>query len=262
MSIRKGIRMKTVRVRDVVIGEGVPKVCVPIVETKVNDAVLSAGNLKARGADVAEWRIDWLDDAHDISKVVEAAGCIRTALGEVPLLATFRTAGEGGEKEISVQQYIDLYLALIRSGYVDLIDVELFFDEEASKILVEEAHKEGVCVIASNHDFQKTPEKEELFRRVKLMIELGADIPKIAVMPQKVEDVMVLLIATYEMSRYISDRPIITMSMSKEGVISRFSGEFFGSALTFAAIGKESAPGQVEAGNLKKILRQIHDIIS
>ncbi len=254
--------MKTVRVRDMVIGEGVPKVCVPIVETKVKDAVLSAGNLKAGGADVAEWRIDWLDDAHDISKVVEAAGCIRKALEEIPLLATFRTAGEGGEKEISVQQYIDLYLALIRSGYVDLIDVELFFDEEAGKMLVEEAHKEGVCVIASNHDFQKTPEKEELFRRVKLMLELGADIPKIAVMPRNVGDVMVLLTATYEMSHYISDRPIITMSMSKEGVISRFSGEFFGSALTFAAIGKESAPGQIEAGNLKKMLNQIHDIIS
>ncbi|MDF2887637.1 MAG: 3-dehydroquinate dehydratase, partial [Lacrimispora sp.] len=47
-----------------------------------------------------------------------------------------------------------------------------------------------------------------------------------------------------------------------EGVISRFSGEFFGSALTFAAVGKESAPGQVEVGSLKKILSQIHEIIS
>ncbi len=254
--------MKTVRVRDVVIGEGMPKVCVPIVEIKLKDAVTFAETLKAGGADIAEWRIDWFDEAYEISKVVEAAGCIRKALKEIPLIATFRTAKEGGEKEIKVEQYIDLNLALIRSGYVDVIDVELFFDEKAAKILVEEAHRLGVCVIASNHDFQKTPEKEELFRRVKLMIELGADIPKIAVMPQNVEDVMVLLTATYEMSRFISDRPVITMSMSKEGVISRFSGEFFGSALTFAAVGKESAPGQVEAGSLKKILSQIHDIIS
>lgn len=254
--------MKTVRVRDVVIGEGMPKVCVPIVEIKLKDAVTFAETLKAGGADIAEWRIDWFDEAYEISKVVEAAGCIRKALKEIPLIATFRTAKEGGEKEIKVEQYIDLNLALIRSGYVDVIDVELFFDEKAAKILVEEAHRLGVFVIASNHDFQKTPEKEELFRRLKLMIELGADIPKIAVMPQNVGDVMVLLTATYEMSRSISDRPVITMSMSKEGVISRFSGEFFGSALTFAAVGKESAPGQVEAGSLKKILSQIHDIIS
>lgn len=254
--------MKTVRVRDVVIGEGVPKVCVPIVEKKLEDVVLAAGNLKASGADVAEWRIDWFDDGDKTDKVVEAAGCIREVLKEIPLLATFRTAGEGGEKEINVQQYIDLYLALIRSGYVDLIDVELFFDEEAAKYLVEEAHKEGISVIASNHDFESTPEKAEMFRRVEKMIELGADIPKIAVMPRKMEDVMVLLIATYEMSHNLADRPIITMSMSKEGVISRFSGEFFGSALTFASVGKESAPGQIEAGNLKKMLTQIHEIIS
>ena len=259
MSIRKGIRMKTVRVRDVVIGEGVPKVCVPIVETKVNDAVLSAGNLKARGADVAEWRIDWLDDAHDISKVVEAAGCIRTALEEVPLLATFRTAGEGGEKEISVQQYIDLYLALIRSGYVDLIDVELFFDEEASKILVEEAHKEGVCVIASNHDFQKTPEKEEIVSRLCRMQALGADIPKIAVMPRNKKDVLTLLAATEEMVSVHADRPIITMSMAGAGVISRLCGEVFGSALTFGSAGKASAPGQMKAEDLRTVLELLHN---
>lgn len=254
--------MKTVRVRDVVIGEGMPKVCVPIVETKLEAAVSAARNLKSGGADVAEWRIDWFDDAYDISHVLKAAGCIQKELDHIPLLATFRTAKEGGEKEISVQQYKDLYFALIRSGFVDLIDVELFFHEETAKELVAEAHKAGVIVIASNHDFKATPGKEELFSRLKKMQELGADIPKIAVMPKDIGDVMVLLTATYEMSHHLADRPIITMSMSKDGVISRFSGEFFGSAMTFAAVGKSSAPGQVEVGSLKTILSQIHDIIS
>lgn len=254
--------MKTVRVRDVVIGEGMPKVCVPIVEEKLEAAVSSARNLKSGGADVAEWRIDWFDDAYDIRKVVEAAGCIRKELDNVPLLATFRTAKEGGEKEITVQQYKDVYLALIQSGYVDIIDVELFFHEETANELVTEAHKSGVLVIASNHDFKATPGKEELVLRLKKMQNLGADIPKIAVMPKDIGDVMMLLNATYEMSHQIADRPIITMSMSKEGVISRFSGEFFGSAMTFASVGKTSAPGQVEVESLKTILNQIHEIIS
>lgn len=64
------------------------------------------------------------------------------------------------------------------------------------------------------------------------MQELGADLPKIAVMPQNEKDVLVLLEATNEMFKIYADRPIITMSMSGMGVISRLCGEIFGSALT------------------------------
>lgn len=47
------------------------------------------------------------------------------------------------------------------------------------------------------------------------------------------------------MNRLYADRPIITMSMAGTGVISRLCGEVFGSALTFGAAGKASAPGQM-----------------
>ena len=70
------------------------------------------------------------------------------------------------------------------------------------------------------------------------MQELGADIPKIAVMPQNKQDVLTLLAATEEMNRNHADRPIITMSMAGTGVVSRLCGEVFGSALTFGC--KES----------------------
>ena len=51
-----------------------------------------------------------------------------------------------------------------------------------------------------------------------------------------------------------SDRPLVTMSMGKDGVVSRICGECFGSDITFAAVGKTSAPGQIEAEDLKRIL--------
>ena len=56
------------------------------------------------------------------------------------------------------------------------------------------------------------------------MQELGADIPKIAVMPRNKKDVLTLLAATEEMSSEYADRPIITMSMAETGVISRLCG--------------------------------------
>ena len=48
-----------------------------------------------------------------------------------------------------------------------------------------------------------------------------------------------------------ADRPIITMSMAATGVISRVCGEVFGSALTFGAVGKASAPGQIGSRGIK-----------
>ena len=89
------------------------------------------------------------------------------------------------------------------------------------------------------------------------MQDLGADIPKIAVMPQNKKDVLTLLAATEEMASEYADRPIITMSMAGTGLISRLCGEVFGSALTFGAVGKASAPGQMNASDLREILTLI-----
>ena len=125
--------------------------------------------------------------------------------------------------------------------------------------MVKTAHGRGVKVIASNHDFQKTPEKEEIVSRLCRMQELGADIPKIAVMPRNKKDVLTLLAATEEMASVHADRPIITMSMAGAGVISRLCGEVFGSALTFGSAGKASAPGQMKAEDLRTVLELLHN---
>ena len=116
-------------------------------------------------------------------------------------------------------------------------------------------------VIVSNHDFDKTPDKDEILERLIKMQKLGADIPKIAVMPTCKKDVITLLAATEEMATNHCDTPIITMSMGSMGLISRLCGEAFGSALTFGAIGKTSAPGQMNVEDLSKILSLIHEYI-
>lgn len=91
------------------------------------------------------------------------------------------------------------------------------------------------------------------------MQRLDADILKIAVMPRCRADVFVLLTATEEMYTNYADRPVVTMSMGSDGVVSRLCGELSGSAITFGAAGKASAPGQMRVETLAQILREIHD---
>ena len=250
--------MKTVQVRNITLGEGRPKICVPIVGQTKDDILLEAGTFARIPVDVVEWRVDWFEDVFDTDKVLDVAKDLQTILKDTPILFTFRTSKEGGEKAISNEAYKALNMAVAKSGYVDLIDVEAFTGEEIVKSMIREAHSYGVKVIASNHDFDKTPDKEDIVGRLRKMQELGADIPKIAVMPQSKLDVLTLLSTTEEMNRLYADRPIITMSMAGTGVISRLCGEVFGSALTFGAAGKASAPGQMGVNDLNTVLNLLH----
>ena len=126
--------------------------------------------------------------------------------------------------------------------------------------MVDIAHNANMPVVISNHDFEKTPSQEELVERMKRAEALGADILKIAVMPQSKRDVLSLLCATEQMSRE-SDRPLITMSMGKDGIISRLSGEIFGSSVTFGTIGMASAPGQIDLDSMNYVLDLLHQTL-
>ena len=54
--------------------------------------------------------------------------------------------------------------------------------------------------------------------------------------------------ATAKMRHYHSARPMLTMAMGRAGVLTRITGEGFGSDMTFASVGgKASAPGQIPA---------------
>lgn len=247
--------MNTIKIRDIEIGAGVPKIIVPIVGVTKKEIVEEAKTFDSIPVDVVEWRVDWYEDVFDFAKVEETLKELRNALGNTPLLMTFRTSKEGGEKAIEPEAYAELNIKAAQTGYVDLVDVEIFTGDEIVKKIIDGAHAAGVKVIASNHDFHKTPAQSDIVYRLRKMQDMGADIPKIAVMPQNKKDVLTLLAATEEMANDYADRPIITMSMAGTGVISRLCGEVFGSSMTFGAAKKASAPGQMGVNDLQTVLQ-------
>lgn len=252
--------IEPLEIRKIKIGEGLPKICVPIIGRTRKEIINEAEKLKSLPADMAEWRADWFEEISDLEKVKEVLADLREILDDMPLLFTFRTASEGGEKETGGEEYVRMNRSVIDSGCVDLIDVELFSGDDIVKEIIRKAHEYGVKAVVSNHDFYKTPEKEEIVRRLCKMQDMDADILKIAVMPESSKDVITLLMATEEMNRRYAKRPVVTMSMSGTGAISRLCGEVFGSAITFATAGKASAPGQINAKDLAVMLKVLHEI--
>lgn len=249
---------KSIKVREVIIGDGMPKICVSLIGRTEPELREEAALLKEREIDIIEWRADYFSEVDNINRVIQVLLHLRKTIGNIPLLFTFRTSKEGGERQIDEEDYFSLNKSVLETGMIDLLDIELFMEEVTIKQVIDMAHSHRIAVILSNHDFEKTPSKEEIVFRLQKAQQLGADIPKIAVMPQSVKDVLTLLDATATMKGEAPDQPIVTMSMGGRGAVSRMAGEIFGSAITFAAAKKASAPGQIPIEELRNILTVVH----
>ena len=103
-------------------------------------------------------------------------------------------------------------------------------------------------------DMSLTPKKRISAR----LLPKEADIMKVAVMPEDYQDLLNLLSFTVQAKHEYAQKPIVTMSMSSIGLTSRLVGEQFGSAITFATVGKASAPGQIDYQELNQMLDIIH----
>ncbi|BBV78218.1 3-dehydroquinate dehydratase [Raoultella planticola] len=243
-----------VTIKNITFQEGATLICVPLIGQTLDELQAHAHTLAEAGADLIEWRVDHFIRVHEQQQVLLALTEIRRLLADMPLLFTFRSHKEGGETELADDAYFALNRLAVASGLVDIIDIELFNDETSIRALIDEAHAAGVKVIMSNHDFHKTPAQEEIIARLRRMQDLGADLPKIAVMPQSPHDVLTLLSATLVMKEQYATRPLITMSMGKPGGISRVTGRLFGSAMTFGSVGQASAPGQIAVRQLREMM--------
>ncbi len=251
--------MAAVKVKNIEIGSGIPKICIANVGTTKEEILTFTKNFKTQHMDIMELRIDWFEGVNDFAQVEDVLQEVTEVLDGTPLLFTFRTSKEGGNAAISDEDYAELNIKAAGTGLVDLVDVEIFTGDEIVRKIIDGVHAAGAKVVASNHDFDKTPAKSDIIYRLRKMQDMGADIPKIAVMPQSRRDVLTLLCATEEAKTDFIDGPIITMSMAGTGAISRLAGEVFGSDLTFGSGGKSSAPGQIPSEDLYTALQIIHN---
>jgi 3-dehydroquinate dehydratase-1 len=249
--------------RSVVLGDGRPAVCVPLVARTASSLGDAAASLTRSSYDLVELRVDHLTAVDDAEKVREAVAAVRGALpDDVPVLFTFRTKQEGGDRDITPEEYGDLLRRTIRDGVVDAVDVEMYTQPDVLESVVETAHHAGVVVVMSSHDFTGTPPRAEILSRLLQQQEHGADVVKLAAVPTSPADVLTLLAATDDFRSGAGLVPAITMSMGPLGAASRLVGETFGSCLTFATASASaegaSAPGQLEAAGVRAALELLH----
>lgn len=212
-----------------------------VVASTGKNPIENAKKAKELGADLLEIRIDLLD--------IDANQTVREArkLG-LPLIITNRMKQEGGSWSGSEDERVQKLISLL--PLVDAVDMELCAEKRDT--VVKEAKDKGKTVIISMHDFQRTPEKEVMREIIHESFEAGADIAKLAVTPNSLEDVLRLLEVTLH-----ADGAVCTIAMGDIGKHSRFIAPIYGSVMTYGYVDKPTAHGQLRVDELKHVLKII-----
>lgn len=249
----------TVDIRGTVIGGTHLCICLPLVAVTLEELLSEGKEMAGLSPDLLEWRVDAFSAVPDTGKCLDALQQLRKTIGDIPLIFTCRSELEGGLQNISQQKKQKLILAAMASGAVDLVDVELASGDAFLDAIIAGAKNADVKLILSHHNFSSTPEEAFICEVLVKEQERGADIAKIAVMPQCYEDVLTLLSATNTCRTGKVQVPMISISMGDKGGVSRLAGGLFGSDVTFAAGRERSAPGQLSIDALRTGMALIYE---
>lgn len=232
------------RVRGLDFGGPQPLFCIPLVPVDfatLEDQATVAAQLQP---DLIEWRADYFREA-TAEALERAADLLRRIAGEAAIIFTLRMRSEGGAQEQSQATRRELIEAVLRTRTIDILDLELANEQPFLDALMSLARECGARVLLAMHNFVDTPADDVLLGHLRAMRAHGADIAKLAVMPNTPDDVLRLLQVTTAARREWPDLPLATMSMGALGSITRVAGFLYGSDMAFAVGKTASAPGQI-----------------
>lgn len=253
--------MKTLECRNITLSNEETKICVPITGKNDEEIIEQAKAIKNLKPDIVEWRADFYqieDEEKDIFEIIYGLEQIHKILKDIPIIFTFRTANEGGERQIDFEtykSYCSFVAVAAEKNNVAFIDLEAYGNKNEQRIyeLIDYIHEWDVKVIGSNHHFDKTPSKTEMIDILCQMDEMGVDVCKLAVMPRDKYDVECLINASKIADKKI-EKPLITMSMAELGAVTRVCPSLTGSVLTFTSGVNASAPGQINVEAVRYLL--------
>lgn len=198
-------------------------------------------------ADIIEWRADYLPK----EAILQVAPAIFEKFAGRELVFTLRTRSEGGEIDLSPEEYIHLIKEAAQLYQPDYIDFEYYSYKDVFEEMLDFPN-----LVLSYHNFQETP--ENMMEILSELTILNPKLVKVAVMAHTEQDVLDLMNYTRGFKTLNPEQEYVTISMGKVGKVSRITADVTGSSWSFASLDEVSAPGQISLASMKKI-REILD---
>lgn len=223
-----------------------PAVCGAVMGENVDEMESAVSFAVKQGADLVELRIDSLKNSEGWKKLLH--------LGP-PTIFTNRPKHEGGWFRGTERERIGIISEAIESG-VSCIDLELSAPTRLRNHVVKKAKERDISVLMSYHDFSTTPSLKYLIGIAKKISEAGADLIKIVTTAKSTSDSMRILDFLIDVQEMIA-LPVVAFAMGEEGRLSRIASLLLGSPLTYASVGKPTAPGQLGIAETKQLLSRL-----
>ena len=199
-------------------------------------------------ADIIEWRADFLPK----EAILQVAPAISEKFAGRELVFTLRTRAEGGQIELSSEEYVQIIKEVAQLYQPDYIDFEYFSYRDVFEEMLEFPN-----LVLSYHNFQETP--ENLMEILSELTSLNPKVVKIAVMAHTEQDVLDLMNFTRGFKTLNPEQESVTISMGKVGKVSRITSDVTGSSWSFASLDEASAPGQISLSSMKKIRELLNE---
>ena len=204
--------------------------------------------MRYHDADIIEWRADFLPK----EAILQVAPAIFEKFAGCELVFTLRTRSEGGQIELSSEEYVQIIKEVAQLYQPDYIDFEYFSYKDVFDQMLDFPN-----LVLSYHKFQETP--ENLMEILSELTSLNPKVVKIAVMANTEQDVLDLMNFTRGFKTLNPEQEYVTISMGKVGKVSRITSDVTGSSWSFASLDEASAPGQISLSSMKKIRELLNE---
>ena len=237
-----------------------PKYLVGLVDPETLTAAesedLHPASIDYNSCDILEIRYDFFDE----SLWQGLSARIRKIAPKATQLGTIRLKRDGGTfPDARAIERLNLWKSILdASDTPEWIDLErdcLHDYDELRKLTT----PKGVKIIISEHNFTRIPNDLELKNYLTDVKRVKADGIKIAAMSNSNDDCSRL----YKFAKKAKGFELIAaFGMGETGKISRIWSLKEGANLTYGAIGKAAAPGQIDVGLMKKAIEKLKFIDS
>ncbi|WP_248035343.1 type I 3-dehydroquinate dehydratase [Streptococcus sp. oral taxon 431] len=193
-------------------------------------------------ADIIEWRADFLPK----EAILQVAPAIFEKFAGRELLFTLRTRAEGGEIDLSSEDYVQIIKDVAQLYQPEYLDFEYFGHKDVFEQMLDFPN-----LVLSYHNFQETP--DNMMEILSELTSLTPKVVKVSVMAHTAQDVLDLMNFTRGFKTLNPEQEYVTISMGKVGKVSRITSDVTGSSWSFASLDVASAPGQISLSNMVKI---------
>ncbi|UCD72724.1 MAG: type I 3-dehydroquinate dehydratase [Candidatus Bathyarchaeota archaeon] len=219
------------------------KICGIVLSREEEGALQEIDIAVDQGADLVELRLDSILKA-DLSRLIQ----YQTIPKIVTDLAGIRS---DEERTTNLKRAISL-----SPDYID-INFDFQLGENVRDELISLAKDQQIKVICSFHDYDRTPSESTMLSIISQMKAIGADIGKIAVEANSLNDCRTVLNLIHKSVE--KEFPIIAFATGELGSFTRLVGPILGSFLTYAPISSEKiALGQIPLEKLVSIYKTLN----